>query len=129
MNNKFDTLGYLSDLPGNPSWVMIHLQYFQRKIARGTFVPCRRGPYMCYMVTVPSGRTVARITLTVSEEKKAQFAKLAEKEDRFLSRQVLFMVWEYMREHYPEKRPVETKRVKKVDLPANWQIIDGNKAP
>jgi len=56
----------------------------------------------------------------MTDEDKEQLANIAKEEFRPLSRQILHIVREYIRQKNAEQEPI-----RKVALPANWKIIKG----
>ena len=63
---------------------------------------------------------MARVTVIMTDEDKEQIFKIAKEEFRPLSRQILHIVREYIRLKNSESKPI-----KKVELPDDWQIIEG----
>ncbi|MHA1309035.1 MAG: hypothetical protein ACTSQN_17325 [Candidatus Heimdallarchaeota archaeon] len=63
---------------------------------------------------------MARVTVIMTDEDKEQIFKIAKEEFRPLSRQILHIVREYIRQKNSEQEPIQ-----KIELPSNWQIIKG----
>ncbi len=63
---------------------------------------------------------MASVMVIMTDEDKEQIADIAKEEFRPLGRQILYIVREYIRLKNSEPEPI-----KKVELPANWQIIKG----
>ncbi len=54
----------------------------------------------------------------MAEEEKERIVALARKEERYIGSQMVYMVRQYMKHH------IEIEPKRKVELPANWEVIE-----